>query len=574
MKKIGIIDVDGSLVDEIEYKTNSRVFKLIRLGNFDEIWIMTARHFTFMRAKLHNRRYINSGLLFKIVETCQSHKIWIDGISLPYDVINGMPPGSFFESEFLPVEKVLFSGNKVKWDDIISPELEEQCKQFVKEDKKVQQFNGIYALMRSTYPKEDIHYSIIEDTTANLVAIQEYINTNISIDEKVKFSLIDVNKLIDEEHFTKSDGKKYTKALLILHNSELNGANKVALNFLQMFKEFEWAIISRDGDIDKSTFSNNNSVRIVQHSSICPTFFNEFDFIVCNTLQNLDWVGKINNYAQKDIMLVVHECYDFEEKAITNTNGYFEAFNANLELCYYAFQSVNNLVFVSNHQREIYDTFIEKGRTHVIHNGINISDWKERLSRVNRNEIRGDFGFNSTESVIITVGSICPRKNQMDIVEIARRTPSQIKFLIVGARNSRDYEINYIKEIRRLIKKYQLEKRVYLISAKKDIEEYYAIADIALFVSKNEAFPLSILEAMYCGIPIVTSDIESALEAVDNQTGFSYPLLKLDSFSNSLKLLHENPKLRKNMGAKARDRVINEFNLEIMTKKYRSLINL
>ena len=102
---------------------------------------------------------------------------------------------------------------------------------------------------------------------------------------------------------------------------------------------------------------------------------------------------------------------------------------------------------------------------------------------------------------------------------------------------------------------------------------YYAISDIALFVSKNEAFPLSVLEAMFCKLPVVSSNIEGVMEVIDSQVGFTHSLNNSNEFRASIIALSNNSQMRKQMGENAHKMIIDRFSVKKMSKKYRKLFN-
>ena len=84
----------------------------------------------------------------------------------------------------------------------------------------------------------------------------------------------------------------------------------------------------------------------------------------------------------------------------------------------------------------------------------------------------------------------------------------------------RDAEIAYVDELRRRIDEAGLAERVQLLGARDDARAVIAAADI--YCQPNlepEPFGLSLVEAMYAGLPVVTSAAGGALEIVDETCG-------------------------------------------------------
>jgi glycosyltransferase involved in cell wall biosynthesis len=69
-----------------------------------------------------------------------------------------------------------------------------------------------------------------------------------------------------------------------------------------------------------------------------------------------------------------------------------------------------------------------------------------------------------------------------------------------------------------------------------------------------EPFGISIVEAMYAGLPVITTGAGGALEIVDADAGILLPPSNQERLVDALKLLIENPVLRRQMGEHAAQR--------------------
>ncbi|MGG2896254.1 glycosyltransferase [Enterococcus lactis] len=74
------------------------------------------------------------------------------------------------------------------------------------------------------------------------------------------------------------------------------------------------------------------------------------------------------------------------------------------------------------------------------------------------------------------------------------------KYLICGEGASRE-------RLQSLIKQYKLEDKVELLGFRTDILELLKISDYFIFPSKREGLPVSIMEALACGVPVICSKI-------------------------------------------------------------------
>ena len=98
-------------------------------------------------------------------------------------------------------------------------------------------------------------------------------------------------------------------------------------------------------------------------------------------------------------------------------------------------------------------------------------------------------------------------------------------------------------------------------------------ANIFCFPSKNEAFPLTILEAMSFGLPVVCFDVGAVRDAVvDGMGGFVVPKGDTDAFRSAVVLLSRDSQRRKEMGAFNRSRFESMFTKEKYVSRWRSLL--
>ncbi len=92
--------------------------------------------------------------------------------------------------------------------------------------------------------------------------------------------------------------------------------------------------------------------------------------------------------------------------------------------------------------------------------------------------------------------------------------------------------------------------------------------DIFAFPSHSEAFGIALVEAMAMKKPSVCSKAEGVLDiAVDNDTSFLFENKNAADLKSKLKMLIESKETRISFGENARRRVIENFDIEIITDK-------
>jgi glycosyltransferase involved in cell wall biosynthesis len=125
-----------------------------------------------------------------------------------------------------------------------------------------------------------------------------------------------------------------------------------------------------------------------------------------------------------------------------------------------------------------------------------------------RASARAALGVATDEVVILTVGTVCERKGQQDLVRaIAMLSPplqQRVRCFIVGDRSG-PYSVELHQMLAQLPA--ELRERFTVIAETPDTASYYGAADCFVCTSRVESFPRVIMEAMAYGLPIVTTAV-------------------------------------------------------------------
>lgn len=177
------------------------------------------------------------------------------------------------------------------------------------------------------------------------------------------------------------------------------------------------------------------------------------------------------------------------------------------------FGKAYRLVFVAQATARVYGTLDRNGVAMTIRNG-HVAPGGTRLSRT---EARAHLGIGEDALVFLSVGMVCARKSQIDIVRAlsglsddeAAALPFEIH--IVGDRPGPDSD-----ELAAAIAALPapLRGRVVVVAETGDVAPYFAAADIFLCASRMESYPSVILEAMGAGLAIVTTPVFGIVEQV------------------------------------------------------------
>jgi glycosyltransferase involved in cell wall biosynthesis len=93
-----------------------------------------------------------------------------------------------------------------------------------------------------------------------------------------------------------------------------------------------------------------------------------------------------------------------------------------------------------------------------------------------------------------------------------------------------------------------------------------------LFPTRLEGLPYAALEGMSCARAVITSRAASLPELIDHgRTGWLCPVDDVDAFAAAIEQLHADPRLRRSIGAAAREVIVERFTERTMAQGYADL---
>ena len=136
---------------------------------------------------------------------------------------------------------------------------------------------------------------------------------------------------------------------------------------------------------------------------------------------------------------------------------------------------------------------------------------------VDKRTSRQQLGLSDDDFVLISVGELNKNKNHETVIKaLAGIDHKKIKYLICGSGELESH-------LRQLIKNLRLENVVQLLGYRKDIPELLTISDIFIFPSLREGLPMSLMEAMAAGMPVIVSSIRGNVDLIsDGENGYLF----------------------------------------------------
>ncbi len=137
------------------------------------------------------------------------------------------------------------------------------------------------------------------------------------------------------------------------------------------------------------------------------------------------------------------------------------------------------------------------------------------INKLKNTPINLPFSRNNNHKIFITIGRLDPQKHIPALVNSFKNLSPENILLIIGDGPEKNNLLN-------LIKKYDLNRQIFLLGKKKNVYKYLNIADYLIFSSQVEGFTNVLIEAMTCNLPIITSDFKTgAREIIDLNLKFN-----------------------------------------------------
>ncbi|MEO8740728.1 MAG: glycosyltransferase family 4 protein [Casimicrobiaceae bacterium] len=191
---------------------------------------------------------------------------------------------------------------------------------------------------------------------------------------------------------------------------------------------------------------------------------------------------------------------------------------------------------------------LPEDRLPVIYNAVDSEQFSPELSR-HRSAMRAALRIADDATVFLLVGSGYARKGAARAIEALARLSDNVHLIVVG----RDKALRHYK---RLARRLGVRERVSMLGPQDDAKPFYGTADVFVLPTLYDPCPNAALEAMACGLPVITSTRCGAAELViEHDAGFVCPARDIDALARHMQALTD-ASLRAAQGARARAAVL------------------
>ncbi|MBF7071670.1 glycosyltransferase [Aliarcobacter butzleri] len=189
-----------------------------------------------------------------------------------------------------------------------------------------------------------------------------------------------------------------------------------------------------------------------------------------------------------------------------------------------------------------------------------------------------DIEFQKKRFTFVTVGRLDSGKNHKLLIEAVKDFNADL--WIIG-----DGELK--EELKKYINELNLNDKVYLLGKKENPFSFLSKADCFVFSSNYEGFPNVLVEALVCGLPIISTDCQSGPREILAPTsnisfqlkdkiefaeyGILVPIKNVEKLKEAMNLLINDKNLRKDYEEKGNFRA-NDFKIEKIIKQYERIL--
>lgn len=188
-------------------------------------------------------------------------------------------------------------------------------------------------------------------------------------------------------------------------------------------------------------------------------------------------------------------------------------------------------------------------------------------AQTHRGEFRHEIGVDNEARLVGIVGRIFPIKNHRLFLDAAARVATKepaAYFVIVGDGLLRPDMEHYARLL-------GIADRVIFTGWRRDLPRIYADLDVLVVSSDNEGTPVSAIEAMASGVPIVATRVGGVPDVIDGKTGYMVPPKDPDALAQAILRVLLNSDTASRMGQAARTMAQERFALQRLIRDIESL---
>lgn len=231
---------------------------------------------------------------------------------------------------------------------------------------------------------------------------------------------------------------------------------------------------------------------------------------------------------------------------------------------------VQRFVFVSKNTWNVFGMHVPEEKGEVLYDGV-----PEISMGIPKVEARSAYGLPADVPLIGMASRIHPGKDFESLIlaaKIVAESFPSCRYLLAGDHDQYPVHREHFLHLQSLLREAGLDDRFVFAGFEPDISRFFAAIDIFVLSSQAEGLPLTILEAMACGKPVVATDVGGIGEIVEDQrTGLLAPEKSPERLANALLSLISDAGKADEISRAGRELVLRDFGTQSFQKRVRDL---
>ncbi len=193
---------------------------------------------------------------------------------------------------------------------------------------------------------------------------------------------------------------------------------------------------------------------------------------------------------------------------------------------------------------------INPDKVYITPNAVDVEKFNPK-----KKELPSDVNIIHDKPVILFVGNLVFQKGVKFLLEAKKLMKSDVKLVVVG-----DGPLRHELEMKVQDDNIQ---DVFFAGARRDVDQIMPSADIFVLPSISEGFPITILEAMASGLPVVATNVGGISEVMNEQVGIMVNPSSPTELASAMDKILENETLRDDMSVAAREQALEYSKVQI-----------
>lgn len=211
---------------------------------------------------------------------------------------------------------------------------------------------------------------------------------------------------------------------------------------------------------------------------------------------------------------------------------------------------------------------VQKGYKNITVTGVGLDTEKFDKRAPIEEKTQSIINSMSDSRIMLYIGQIEPRRNikfLIHVVDKISKSDGSCKLLMVGKGKNQQY----VDECHSLIRELNLEEKIVWIDSmiQSQLPHLYEKASLFLLPSNYEIFGMVMMEAMYFGLPVITTSNGGSTTVINNEVDGFIEDLDLDKWTLLTERILNDNSLTTRVGNAARQKIVNEFTWDSVAKK-------